>query len=87
MATAIVSQYVRSSVPSPVQTEASTPRLHASVYEIVTSRILAELARGVVPWRKPWRTLPPANLISKKPYRVSTYSCSHLLATVRSSMN
>jgi len=22
-----------------------------------------------VPWRKPWRTLPPANLISKKPYR------------------
>jgi antirestriction protein ArdC len=22
-----------------------------------------------VPWRKPWRTLPPANLVSKKPYR------------------
>ncbi len=69
MATAIVSQYVRPSVPSPVQTEVSTPKPHVSVYEIVTSRILAELERGVVPWRKPWRTLPPANLISKKPYR------------------
>ncbi len=69
MATSIVSQYVRSSVSSPVQTELSTPRPHASVYEIVTSRILAQLERGVVLWRKPWRTLPPANLISKKPYR------------------
>ena len=69
MATPIVSQYVRSSESSPVQTEVSTSRPHASVYEIVTSRILAELEKGQVPWRKPWRTLPPANLISKKPYR------------------
>lgn len=69
MATPIVSQSVRSSVPYPIQTEASTSRPHASVYEIVTSRILAELERGEIPWRKPWRTLPPANLISKKPYR------------------
>jgi antirestriction protein ArdC len=69
MATSIVSQYVRPSVPSPVQTEVCTSRPHASVYEIVTSRILAELENGQVPWRKPWRTLPPANLISKKPYR------------------
>jgi antirestriction protein ArdC len=30
---------------------------------------LEELERGVVPWHKPWRTLPPANLVSKKPYR------------------
>ena|SRR2546422_847321 len=69
MAAPIVSQYVCSSVPSPVQSAVSTPRPHASVYEIVTSRILAELEKGQVPWRKPWRTLPPANLISKKPYR------------------
>ncbi len=69
MATPIVSQSVRSSVPYPVESEISTPRPHASVYEIVTSRILAELERGEIPWRKPWRTLPPANLISKKPYR------------------
>jgi antirestriction protein ArdC len=41
----------------------------SSVYDIVTERILAELEKGEVPWRKPWRSLPPANLVSKKPYR------------------
>ena len=61
MATAIVSHAVCSAV------ESVKPR--ASVYDIVTERILAELEKGQVPWRKPWRTLPPANLISKKPYR------------------
>jgi antirestriction protein ArdC len=69
MASPIVSQYVCPSVPSPVQSVVSNPRPYASVYEIVTERILAELEKGQVPWRKPWRTLPPANLISKKPYR------------------
>jgi antirestriction protein ArdC len=64
MATPIVSQ----SVCSPV-VPASPPRPHASVYEIITSQVLAELERGEVPWRKPWRALPPANLITKKPYR------------------
>jgi antirestriction protein ArdC len=38
---------------------------HGSVYDIVTERILAELEKGEVPWR----TLPPANLVSKKHYR------------------
>jgi len=61
VATAIVSHAVCSAV------ESVKPR--ASVYDIVTERILAELEKGQVPWRKPWRTLPPANLISKKPYR------------------
>jgi antirestriction protein ArdC len=65
VATAIVSQPVCPAVPSTV--ESVRPR--ASVYDIVTERILAELEKGQVPWRKPWRTLPPANLISKKPYR------------------
>ena len=65
MATTIVSQSVRSAVnPNIVP---STP--HQSVYEIITGQILAELEKGVIPWRKPWRTLPPANLVSKKPYR------------------
>jgi antirestriction protein ArdC len=40
-----------------------------SVYEIITARILAELERGVVPWRKPWSAKLPVNLISQKPYR------------------
>jgi antirestriction protein ArdC len=34
----------------------------SSVYDIVTERVLAELEKGEIPWRKPWRTLPPANL-------------------------
>jgi hypothetical protein len=66
VATQIVSQYVHSAVPSAFE---PAVKPHASVYEIVTERILAELENGQVPWRKPWRTLPPANLISKKPYR------------------
>jgi antirestriction protein ArdC len=69
MATPIVSQYVRSSVLSPVQTETSNSKQHASVYDIVTQQVIQQLEFGVAPWRKPWRTLPPANLISKKPYR------------------
>jgi len=65
MATTIVSQSVRSAaVPA-----ASPSTSHQSVYEIITAQILAELEEGAVPWRKPWRTLPPANLVSKKPYR------------------
>jgi len=31
--------------------------------------VIKQLESGVAPWRKPWRTLPPANLNSKKPYR------------------
>lgn len=45
----------------------------ATVYEIVTERILAALDKGVVPWRMPWRTRGgsgiPKNLVSKKEYR------------------
>jgi antirestriction protein ArdC len=69
MATPIVSQYVRSSVISPVPTEESSPKPHLSVYEIVTGQVIQQLESGVAPWCKPWRTLPPANLISKKAYR------------------
>jgi antirestriction protein ArdC len=65
MATPIVSQ----SVHSPVIPELSLPKPHASVYEIVTEQVIKQLESGVAPWRKPWRTLPPANLVSKKPYR------------------
>jgi len=45
------------------------PKIHSSVYEIVTARILEQLEKGVVPWRKPWRAETPCNLISGKPYR------------------
>ena len=39
------------------------------VYEIITDRILSSLEKGVVPWRMPWHTSTPRNLVSKKPYR------------------
>jgi antirestriction protein ArdC len=64
----VVSQFVPLSASSPVSTP-ERPRSLASVYEIVTEQIIKQLESGVSPWRKPWRTLPPANLISKKPYR------------------
>lgn len=42
---------------------------HSSVYSIVTDQILKQLESGVAPWRKPWRTEPPCNLVSGKEYR------------------
>jgi len=65
MASPIVSQ----SVCSPVVPAVDVPRSRCTVYEIITNQILAALEQGEVPWRKPWRVLPPANLITKKPYR------------------
>ena len=38
-------------------------------YQIVTESIIKQLENGVAPWRKPWRTESPVNLISQKPYR------------------
>src|ERR1700687_5464880 len=42
---------------------------HSSVYSIVTEQIIKQLESGVAPWRKPWRTEPPCNLVSGKEYR------------------
>jgi antirestriction protein ArdC len=40
-----------------------------NVYEIVTSRIIEALNRGVVPWRCPWTVEAPRNLVSGREYR------------------
>lgn len=41
----------------------------ATVYEIVTDRILEALDRGAVPWRKPWSSIgTPRNAASNRPY-------------------
>jgi len=40
-----------------------------NVYDVITSRILAALEKGTVPWHRPWTTHPPSNLLTKKPYR------------------
>src|SRR5438874_2544224 len=42
---------------------------HSSVYQIVTEQVIKQLESGVAPWRKPWRTELPCNLISGKEYR------------------
>jgi len=40
-----------------------------SVYEIVTEKIIKQLESGVAPWRKPWTSKTPANLVTQKEYR------------------
>jgi antirestriction protein ArdC len=40
-----------------------------NVYEIITNQIIESLESGVVPWRKPWSSNLPHNLVSQKPYR------------------
>ena len=58
-----------SGLHSPLSLAGGAP-VSASIYEAVTSRIVDALARGVVPWRRPWKdSLPPSNAISKRPYR------------------
>jgi antirestriction protein ArdC len=39
-----------------------------NVYEIVTAKILEQLESGTVPWRKPWKSELPCNLVSQKQY-------------------
>ena len=41
----------------------------ANVYEIITQQILSQLQSGTIPWKKPWRVIPPTNLVSRKQYR------------------
>ena len=41
----------------------------ASVYQIVTETILKQLESGIVPWRRPWNTAAPCNLVSQKEYQ------------------
>src|ERR1700733_12801804 len=39
-------------------------------YQIVTNRIIEQLEKGCVPWKRPWTSAGlPQNLISRRPYR------------------
>jgi antirestriction protein ArdC len=38
------------------------------VYELVTNRIIEELEKGVIPWRKPWVNGVAVNWLTQKPY-------------------
>jgi antirestriction protein ArdC len=41
------------------------------LYQKITDQIIAHPDKGVIPWRCPWKcsTMPPQNMISKRPYR------------------
>jgi antirestriction protein ArdC len=43
----------------------------ATVYDLITDRILEKLQHGTVPWQKPWNSAAglPRNLFNQKPYR------------------
>lgn len=36
----------------------------AKAYEVITSKILEQLEKGIVPWTRPWTTHLPKNLIT-----------------------
>jgi len=41
----------------------------ASVYEIITERIMKKLEQGEIPWKRPWNSCPAVNWKTQKPYR------------------
>ena len=48
----------------------SVDTMSNKIYEIVTERIIQELERGNVPWRKPWSAAwAPKNGFSRHDYR------------------
>ena len=44
--------------------------IKTNVYQMVTDRIMAELEKGVIPWKKPWAGVRSGafNRVSRKPY-------------------
>lgn len=63
----------------------SNPSKKSVSYQVITDAIIAQLEKGTVPWRKPWTSESPANLISKKSYRginvfmlsIQPYACPY----------
>lgn len=52
------------------KTTAKEKKEKPNVYEMVTNRIIEELEKGVIPWRKPWSASGvPVNWLTQKPYR------------------
>lgn len=39
------------------------------IHQALTDQILEQLQQGVVPWQKPWKEFPAANLTTRKAYR------------------
>lgn len=40
-----------------------------TIYKMVTDRIIEQLEKGVVPWRRPWKNGTPVNWVTQRPYR------------------
>ena len=40
-----------------------------AVYQKVTEKIIEQMEKGVIPWRKTWKGQRPVNWMSQKPYR------------------
>lgn len=40
----------------------------ADVYEIVNEKILANLDKGIIPWKKPWKDVYAVSYVTRKPY-------------------
>jgi antirestriction protein ArdC len=40
-----------------------------NIYNVITQRIIEQLEKGTIPWRCPWKTGIPKNLLTKTPYR------------------
>lgn len=49
--------------------KSTTSSNKASVYDMVTARIITMLESGVIPWRKPWVNNAAVNWTTQKPYR------------------
>ncbi|KON83483.1 antirestriction protein [Sporosarcina globispora] len=43
--------------------------MQKNVYEIITERVIEQLAKGVIPWRKPWINGGAVSWKTQKPYR------------------
>ena len=59
--------------------------MNNKAYEKITEQILAELEKGNIPWKKPWKSFgSPKNLITDKPYTGINF---FLLSTTQYSSN
>jgi len=53
----------------PTRKQKGSPMSSKTVYAVITDRIIQALEEGVVPWRKPWRTIKPCSLATGASYR------------------
>jgi antirestriction protein ArdC len=50
------------------ETLGTTERI-LSKHELITQKIIESLESNIIPWKKPWKSINPQNLLTKKEYR------------------